>query len=58
MIIIASTALTVMHPGIGFGKEAWQARDWHYRTRNELKMSGDGVLGEENDSGSGDAMRE
>jgi hypothetical protein len=41
MIIIASVALTVMHPGIGFGKEAWKAGDWHFRTRKEGDTMGE-----------------
>lgn len=33
MIIIASLALTIMHPGIGFGKVAWAEGDWHFRSK-------------------------
>jgi len=32
MIIIASLASTIMHPGIGFGRVAWAEGDWHFRT--------------------------
>jgi hypothetical protein len=35
MIIIASVALTVMHPGFGFGKQAWEEGDWHFREHQE-----------------------
>jgi hypothetical protein len=58
MIVIASTALTVMHPGIGFGKEAWKAGDWHFRTRKEVETSEIGVSGVKSESGSGNATGE
>jgi hypothetical protein len=58
MIVIASTALTVMHPGIGFGKEAWKAGDWHFRTRKGVETSENGVLGVKSESGSGNATGE
>lgn len=35
MIIIASLALTIMHPGIGFGRQAWAEGDWHFRSKKE-----------------------
>lgn len=35
MIVIASVTLTIMHPGIGFGKVAWEEGDWHFRDRQE-----------------------
>jgi hypothetical protein len=58
MIVIASTALTVMHPGIGFGKEAWKAGDWHFRTRKEVETSENGASGVKSESGSGNATGE
>jgi hypothetical protein len=33
MIVIASLALTIVHPGIGFGRVAWAEDDWHFRSR-------------------------
>jgi hypothetical protein len=33
MIIIASLALTIMHPEIGFGRVAWGEGDWQFRSR-------------------------
>ena len=33
MIIIASLALTIMHPGIDFGRVAWVEGDWQFRSR-------------------------
>lgn len=35
MIVIASVTLTIMHPGIGFGKVAWEEGDWHFRDHQE-----------------------
>jgi hypothetical protein len=36
MIIIASLALTIVHPGISFGRAAWAEGDWHFRSRKGL----------------------
>jgi hypothetical protein len=58
MIVIASTALTVMHPGIGFGKEAWEAGDWHFRTRKEVETSENSASGVKSESGAGNATGE
>jgi hypothetical protein len=58
MVIIASTALTVMHPGIGFGKEAWTAGDWHFRTRKEVETSENSASGVKSESGVGNATGE
>jgi hypothetical protein len=33
MIIAASLALTIMHPGIGSGRVAWAEGDWQFRSR-------------------------
>jgi hypothetical protein len=33
MIAIASIALTIMHPGFGFGRKAWAEGDWSFRSR-------------------------
>jgi hypothetical protein len=41
MIAIASIALTVMHPGFGFGRKAWAEGDWSFRSRK-------GGMGEKN----------
>jgi hypothetical protein len=35
MIIVASVTLTAMHPGIGFGRQAWEEGDWHFREHQE-----------------------
>lgn len=45
MIVIASLALTIVHPGIGFGRVAWAEDDWHFRSRKGVvaeKHSGKG----------------
>ena len=33
MIVIASLALTIVHPGIDFERVAWAEDDWHFRSR-------------------------
>lgn len=38
MLIIACTALTVLHPGVAFG-DVWQEANFHFRTKR-YKTSG------------------
>ena len=40
MIIIASLAFTIVHPGIDFGRVAWAEGDWHFRSRKGLWRRG------------------
>jgi len=44
MIVIASICLSVMHPGFGFGREAWKEGDWSFRgmwKEHEGKVGGE-----------------
>jgi hypothetical protein len=42
MVLIASTCLTVMHPGIGFGKAGWAAAKFRFR-KNKVGVEGQAV---------------